>query len=102
MKIVMKHDSGVTKEVKVGFSWTVFFFGGFVPLIRGDIKWFAIMLLLSILVGSFTLGIGSLVVGIVFSFIYNKLFIKELLLKGYKPSDENAKEILVKNGIMTA
>lgn len=37
-------NAGV-KQVKVGFSWTTFFFGFFVPLFRGDIKWFLIMLL---------------------------------------------------------
>ncbi len=39
------------KESYVGFSWTTFFFGPFVPLFRGDFKWFFIML-----VGLLTLG----------------------------------------------
>lgn len=102
MKIVMKHDSGLSKEVKVGFSWTTFFFGGFVPLIRGDIKWFAIMLLLSLMAGLFTAGIGSFVVDIIFAFVYNKLYIKDLILKGYKPADENAANVLRGNGVISA
>jgi len=100
MKVTLKHDSGISKEVKVGFSWTVFFFGGFVPLIRGDIKWFAIMLILSIIAGSFTAGIGSLVVGIIFSVVYNKIYIKELLMKGYKAVDDTTAQLLKDQGII--
>lgn len=88
MKVILKHDSGLVKEVKKGFSWTLFFFGLFVPLIRGDLKWAVIMFLLQVLVGSFTLGIGALVVNLIFAFIYNKIYIKELLEKGYRPSGE--------------
>ncbi len=29
MKIFLKNSAGVTKNVKVGFSWTTFFFGFF-------------------------------------------------------------------------
>lgn len=88
MKVILKHESGVTKEVKKGFSWTFLFFGLFVPLIRGDLKWAAIMLLLQILAGVFTLGIGSVIVSFIFAFVYNKIYIKGLLEKGYKPTDE--------------
>lgn len=35
MKIVLRHESGLVKEVKKGFSWTFLFFGLFVPLVRG-------------------------------------------------------------------
>jgi hypothetical protein len=84
----LKNESGLTKEVKVGFSWTTFFFGIFVPLIRGDIKWAAIMLGVALLAGVFTAGIGSFVVMVVFAFKYNELYIKDLIEKGYKPSNE--------------
>ena len=60
MKVILKHESGLVKEVKKGFSWTFFFFGLFVPLIRGDLKWAIIMLLLQALAGAFTFGIGAL------------------------------------------
>lgn len=101
MKLKMKHDSGVTKEVKYGFSWTTFFFGFIVPLVRGDIKWALIMLAISIVVGVPTLGIGACVSGIIFSFLYNKIYIKELLVKGYKPVTEEDKNILVENNIIS-
>jgi len=88
MKVILKHDSGMVKEVKKGFSWTFFFFGLFVPLIRGDLKWAIIMLLLQTLAGFFTFGIGIFVVSLIFAFIYNKIYIKELLEKGYRPTEE--------------
>lgn len=99
MKITLKHDSGITKQVKVGFSWTTFFFGFLVPLIRGDIKWAVILLLVSGAIGVFTLGIGALVVDIIFSFKYNSIYIKELVEKGYKPVDANGQQALAAKGI---
>ncbi len=102
MKVLLRHESGVTKEVKCGFSWTTFFFGFIVPLVRGDIKWALIMVVISIAVGSFTFGIGAVVSGIIFSFVYNKIYIKDLLQKGFKPADENAKKLLEEKSIVAA
>ena len=34
MKVFMKNQFGAMKQVKVGFSWTMLFFGFLVPLIR--------------------------------------------------------------------
>ncbi len=36
MKGILKHPSGLVKEVKAGFSWTTFFFGFFPEFFRGD------------------------------------------------------------------
>ena len=102
MKVLLKNEGGLTKEVKVGFSWTTFFFGFFPALFRGDLKWAVIMFILSLALGSFTLGIGSWVTGIVFSFIYNKIYIKELIEKGYKPANEQSRSILEQNAIISA
>ena len=76
MKRTMKNEIGQVKIVKEGFSWTMLFFGIFVPLYRGDWKWFLIILIANI----FTYGWAS----IVFAFIYNKIYINDLLEKGYK------------------
>jgi hypothetical protein len=74
--ITLKHSSGLTKEVKKGFSWTMLFFGVFVPLIRGDIKWFVISFVLAFL----TFGLSWLLL----PFFYNDLYIKDLIEKGWK------------------
>ncbi len=84
-KVIFEHPvTKETREAPVGFSWTTLFLGLFVPIYRGDWKWAIIMFL----AGSFTLGISW----IVFPFIYNKLYIKELVKKGYQ-----AKEVLDSN-----
>ena len=102
MKVRLVNDANIAKEVKVGFSWTTFFFGLFVPLIRGDLKWAAIMFAIEAIVGAFTLGFGAGIIGIVFAFIYNKIYIKELLEKGYRPASEEDREKLVSNDIVAA
>lgn len=76
-KLVMQNPvTSQIKEAPVGISWTVFFFGIFPPLFRGDMKWAAIMFLLM----GITFGISN----IVFMFIYNKLYIKDLISAGFK------------------
>lgn len=101
-KATLKNDAGLTKEVKLGFSWTTFFFGCFPALMRGDLKWATIMFVLAILAGIFTLGIGAWIPGIIFSFVYNKLYIKELLEKGYRAADEQTQAELQTRGIISA
>ncbi|MDD3801024.1 MAG: hypothetical protein AB7T15_02060 [Desulfuromonas sp.] len=76
-KLVMENpNTGHIKEAPVGFSWTVLFFGFFPPLFRGDWKWAIIMFLLA----TITMGLS----GLVFMFIYNKLYIKDLVGSGFK------------------
>lgn len=75
--IIFKNPmTGAMKEAPVGFSWTTLFFGAFPALFRGDWKWFFIMLILAFV----TFGLS----GIVFCFIYNKLYIKDLIFSGFK------------------
>lgn len=64
------------KVAPIGFSWTTLFFGFIPALIRGDWKWAVIQLICSIL----SYGLS----GFVFMFIYNKLYAKDLLNKGFK------------------
>ena len=68
--------TGHIREAPVGFSWTVLFFGFFPPLFRGDWKWFVLMILFSVLTANFS--------QLVFSFIYNKIYIKKLVYSGFK------------------
>jgi len=53
-------------------------------------------------IGTFTLGLGAWIPGIIFSFIYNKMYIKELLEKGYRPGDDYAQSALRDKGIIAA
>lgn len=93
MKINLKHQSGLVKQVKVGFSWTTLFFGFFVPLIRGDWKWGLIILLVSCA----TCGLAN----IVFAFIYNKQYLADMIEKGWVPADEIGINALLARGIIS-
>lgn len=93
MNIRLRNDIGMIKECKIGFSWTNFFFGFFTPLFRGDWKWMLIMILCAI----FSYGLSWLV----FPFIYNKLYINDLLAKGFYPSTDEDKLILINKGYIT-
>ena len=70
----------VVKKGFVGFSWTTFFFGFFVPLFRGDIAWSLIMLIAALC----TFGLSNLV----FCFFYNKKYTDNLLREGFEPIGE--------------
>lgn len=102
MHVRLQNSAGVVKKVKVGFSWTTFFFGFFPALFRGDLKWAVIMFITAVTVGIFTFGIGAWIPGIIFSFVYNKIFIKDLLDKGYRPSNQDAHYTLQTKGIISA
>jgi len=74
--------TGQIKEAPIGFSWTVLLFGFFPPIFRGDWKWAIIMLIIA----SLTMGASNFV----FMFMYNKLYIKDLISDGYKVKSVNA------------
>jgi len=95
MTIHLKHPTtNLVKEVKLGFSWTTLFFGAFVPLIRGDLKWFIIFFIIAIITG----GLAWFII----PFLYNKIYIKGLLEKGFVPADDLTKNILVQKGYIAA
>ena len=84
MNIRVMNDVDKKKEIKLGFSWTTFFFGFFVTLVRGDWKWFLILLGTEVVL-TVTGLIGFMpVLMIGFSFFYNKLYAKDLYDKGYR------------------
>lgn len=92
MIVRLKNNIGMIKECKIGFSWTNFFFGFFVPIFRSDWK-FALIQLAAALI---TCGISNFV----FPFIYNKMYINDLLEKGYVAASENDRKLLVFKGFI--
>lgn len=96
MKIRVKNDIDKRKEVKLGFSWTMFFFGLFVPLFRGDWKWFLIIL---------GIDVALTITGLIFimpflmlglSFFYNRLYAKDLHDNGYRGLTPEENQELIK------
>lgn len=99
MHVTLKNRSNNGfKDVKVGFSWTTFFFGFFPALFRGDWKWALIIILTGVVAGSFTMGFGALIFDLIWGFMYNKMYVKDLINKGYEPSNDGAYQILVSKG----
>lgn len=88
------------KPAKIGFSWTVFFFGCLPPLFRGDWKWFFILLIVEAVFGLPTFGFGAGIIGIIFSFFYNKIYINDLLDHGYQAADDYSREALRSHGFI--
>lgn len=92
--LINKHTEEV-KHVKVGFSWTEFFWGFWPTILRADWKWFIIIVMADLCLGVFTWGGGSLFFNFIFGFFYNKLYINDLLNVGYEPIDKLSYNILL-------
>ncbi len=86
--INLKKDNFIKKGF-VGFSWTTLFFGFFVPIIRDDVKWAAIMFI--------SLFCHFVVV---VAIINNKQYTTRLLESGYEPTDEYSRGILRSKGMI--
>lgn len=103
---VNNERTGQIRTAPIGFSWTVFFFGFFVPLIRGDWIWGIVMVILFPL-GWFTLiatggagGIIWLAIALIFANLYNNIYLKNLLNNGFiikEISDKDLELIEKKN-----
>ena len=64
------------KKAPLGFSWTMFFWGGFPPVFRGDWPW-----AIGVFIGNlFSWGL----VGVVCAFFYNRTYAKSLFDRGYR------------------
>lgn len=76
-RVMLRHpQSGLMKKGYVGWSWTYFFFGWFVPIIRGEIG----IGLLHLVLTAVTFGLFQWIM----SLIYNKQFMTRLLLAGWE------------------
>ena len=95
-KINVKHnESGILKNCFVGYSWTYFFFGFFVPIFRGEISIGVFHLIFSLV----TFGIFQLIM----PFSYNKQYSTRLLNNSWSlnDSEENNSIARQKIGIAT-
>ena len=80
MMVAMTNYAGSLRQVKVGFSWTAFFFGGFPFFFRGMATHGVIWIVLAVI----TFGISNLIL----MFIINKQTAHHYLENGYRPSGE--------------
>ena len=95
MKVDLKNrNTEEVKQVKVGYSWTVFFWGFIPSLFRKDwigaLSIFVLNLFVSYLVGPCGLLIADTIIGA----LYNKNYIGRLLKDGYVPIDDKDKLLL--------
>jgi ABC-type dipeptide/oligopeptide/nickel transport system permease component len=80
--IRLRHEkSGVVIVGYLGFSWMYLFFGGFVPIIRGEL----LLGLLHLILASLTFGIFQVIT----SFMYNRQHMLRQLTNGYVFYDED-------------
>lgn len=97
MRVNLKNRNGHLILTKTGFSWTVFFFGWIVPLVRKDWKWAAVMFASTLIMAS-VLDVAAVGIAIGFSFIYNNLYITEMLARGYYGNTDLDEDILRSEG----
>ena len=75
--------NNLVAKAYVGFSWTSLFFGPWPLLFRHQWGFFLVFIAVYIVIGALTLGIGSLILGLVWAFIFNKWHLKRLIERGY-------------------
>ena len=68
MTVGMENSYGNRKDVKLGFSWTFFFFGLFVPLIIGGMKWAVDVSVINLVLMVIGLGGAMWVISLAFAF----------------------------------
>lgn len=89
--VIVHKESGIEKNCFVGYSWTYFFFGFFVPIFRGEISIGIFHLIFSIV----TFGVFQLVM----PFLYNKQASIRLLLNGWELNDSEENNLFASSKI---
>ena len=89
MSVSLKHSqTGLIKTIPTGFSFTTFFFGFLVHVVRG--QWGPA------LITWFTFNLASFY----YCFAGNKLYAKALIEQGYVPASDIDQRILAESGIV--
>lgn len=107
MRVRLKNSSGQIKEVKLGYSWTTFFFGFFVPLLRGDFRNFLIQfgVCTACVLADFIIPIIPILAFWGFNIFYvalnyNKMYTQTLIQKGFTPASETDEQMLISKGYL--
>lgn len=79
--------NGVTKEIKIGFSWPTLFFGWLALAVRGTIG--------PMLVTFFTFGLA----GLYYCFTINRIHARQLAADGWVIADQDKSYAFLKWGI---
>ncbi len=97
------NDTGDIRIAKVGISWTTFWFGPLPALFRGDYYNFALILVTAAnialvgLVFNLPWLLGFPWSSLIFTLIYNRLYFQRLFDKGWRPTDQASRELLIRN-----
>ena len=84
-KITFTHPTfNTVKIAPVGYDWLILLIGPISPFLRSDFKWAAVVLISTFVVGAIIPVFGVWISWGVFGAVYNKMYIKELLEKGYQ------------------
>ncbi len=90
-EVTLKHPSGLNQQVSVGWSFSPLLFGPLPHLFNGLYAYGFFMLLLSIILGGFTLGVASIIINFILAENLNRKVMEKLLLQGYELSDTEEK-----------
>ncbi|WEV56150.1 hypothetical protein [Ligilactobacillus acidipiscis] len=100
MKIKLQNvNTKVIKEQKIGWSWTQFFWGSFVPLCKADWLGLLIEATAMIVISACTYGFGSILIFIGFGGFYNRWYVKRQLQNGWIPYTTEDAEVLQQHNI---
>lgn len=87
-KVFLKNPrTGQMREAPVGYSWTMFFFGFFPPLLRGDWVIAIIIFILSLALFFVFLPFAP---SLVMSFFYNKMYLRRMINEGFEATGGTA------------
>lgn len=76
--------TGQLRRAPVGYSWTMFFFGPFAPMVRGDWKWAGIIFLMAIVAAVISGGFLGWLPGLIGSFMWNRSYLDRLISDGFQ------------------